>query len=1319
MRPQGKNDEVRVVRLHKRPMTVISECVVESEPECALQRGENTEAASGERSEVSTTVCSSTPLERLEEDYIRCMRVSVEEHEQESAVYIHEGSDMMSQLKDQLAMLPELQDLSPRCDILKADVGEPGVTTEVQERQLKEILKRHCSILLGDGNAAPAPARGVVCDLDVGDAKPAVQRPRPVAPQAAIKVYELLKKLLETKLIEHSESPWASPIVIVQKKNGVDIRMCIDYRVVNGFIQLSNYPLPLIDDLLTGFEGATWFMSLDMASGFWAVRMTERAKLISAFVCPFGHFKWVRMPSGLKNAPLIYQHMINNCLWGFVRLPPEEEVLVDQDVLDYLELGPQRPEKSEVDHHLTALTEPMTVFRRNIPAPSQMGPVLGRRSYIDDIAHGARTWDELCEDLDALLYRLRYSNISVSLPKSEFGKRTIPYLSHEIGAEGIRAIPKIVKGIQDLPFPSTLKGVQSFLGSLNYDHKFIEDFPVVAAVFYELSDEQVRAGRDLSRSKEAFDILKQKIVATPLLRHSDRTKPFVVIPHANQWAACAVHGQEHDGVIQPDRFTGGVLNDAELRYHIAEKEVLAVIQVLHVFKTLIEGCPLVVYTRHSVLKWVIKTKAADENLVSWGVALSQYDLEIQKVQRDEDGLAAILGADKIAESLIPAKGCVKAPPPPPVISIEMLEADYTGVVLSFDGAAKTSTRIGSCGCVLDARGYILDGVTVNDAEYFGLLRGLAMARDRGIQDLVVVVDSRIVIQQVQGLINCNQPNLQRRLAECEVLKKRFNSVRLVHVKREFNQAADYLTSKTLALGKSWGVEEDAERKHLEVVSRIREQLVKTSDEETKLNSEMPKNSPNVVTMGVSEDVTLCGPECEPLPSLREDMLHYAHEDFQGGHEGMYADVERFVKECVDCASGKGSPPNAGPSPGNIEPARPFEAVSMDFVTHLPESVRGNTFLLLFQDMFSGYMMCKPMASKTAQNVAEAYEESVFRRFGASSVIRHDQDPRFMSEVFARFRDLIGNMQRATLAYRPQANGQQERSVQTVIRSVKAYVAEADQSDWDEHAERLMFALNTSFDATRLNTPFYLVHGWDTQGTVSAMLGPKPSTLPERTAYEWRRKFQRDYSYALACAEELQRKAKRARSEEQTRKWRELSDRLKAGFEKGDAVWLYIPKVQPGLSRKLARLWHGPFRIEDVRDDFRVKLKVEDLEYRVNPWVHISRLKPRAIFSRRPKVEVEVEDDDDFDAALLPEDSWEPDNANDVTMEGIQDVRWVKRTRTSKPSREYLVKWKGYADPEWIPVSQLSCGVLLYEFNKGARAKARFQAMQAGDDHPRA
>ncbi|GMG16105.1 unnamed protein product [Phytophthora fragariaefolia] len=101
----------------------------------------------------------------------------------------------------------------------------------------------------------------------------------------------------------------------------------------------------------------------------------------------------------------------------------------------------------------------------------------------------------------------------------------------------------------------------------------------------------------------------------------------------------------------------------------------------------------------------MKSKSADGRCVRWGLAMSHWNLEVRKVQRDEDGLAAILGAgitprehlDEVAETLIPAKGRVKAPP---VISVEMLDDSYTGYVLSLDGAAKTSIRQGSCGCVV-------------------------------------------------------------------------------------------------------------------------------------------------------------------------------------------------------------------------------------------------------------------------------------------------------------------------------------------------------------------------------------------------------------------------------------------------------------------------------------------------------------------------------------------------------------------------------------------------------------------------------------------
>ncbi|KAG3078384.1 hypothetical protein PI124_g19968 [Phytophthora idaei] len=103
--------------------------------------------------------------------------------------------------------------------------------------------------------------------------------------------------------------------MIMLKKNGVDIRLCVDYRLVNAITTLMEYAMPLVDDLLTELESDLWFCSLDATSGFWTVLMTRRARQISSFVCALGHFEWLQMPFGLKNAPMIYQRFIDNALW--------------------------------------------------------------------------------------------------------------------------------------------------------------------------------------------------------------------------------------------------------------------------------------------------------------------------------------------------------------------------------------------------------------------------------------------------------------------------------------------------------------------------------------------------------------------------------------------------------------------------------------------------------------------------------------------------------------------------------------------------------------------------------------------------------------------------------------------------------------------------------------------------------------------------------------------------------------------------------------------------------------------------------------------
>ncbi|GMF45677.1 unnamed protein product [Phytophthora fragariaefolia] len=192
----------------------------------------------------------------------------------------------------ELAFLPDLTDAIPTQLDYSADNVVCGTHSDEQTTRLVKVLQSHERIMISSGNALPPPAYGVVCDIDVQGHRPIRQRAR--------------------------------------RKNGVDIRLCINYKLVNAITLMMEYAMPLVDDLLTELDAYLWFCSLDAASGFWAVMMTRRARWISAFVCALGHFEWLRMPFGLKNAPMIYQRLIDNALWGYVQPKGGWEAFADR-----------------------------------------------------------------------------------------------------------------------------------------------------------------------------------------------------------------------------------------------------------------------------------------------------------------------------------------------------------------------------------------------------------------------------------------------------------------------------------------------------------------------------------------------------------------------------------------------------------------------------------------------------------------------------------------------------------------------------------------------------------------------------------------------------------------------------------------------------------------------------------------------------------------------------------------------------------------------------------------------------------------------------
>ena len=133
-------------------------------------------------------------------------------------------------------------------------VGDQGVPLTEDQARLRKLIWRNNHLLIGKGNALPPAARGAICDIYVGEASPIAQRVRPVAPKFREKLADLITRLILAKIIRPSTSPWSSPIVVIIKKNGEDIRICINYRRVNQLTRLMVFPMPLISELLQDMD---------------------------------------------------------------------------------------------------------------------------------------------------------------------------------------------------------------------------------------------------------------------------------------------------------------------------------------------------------------------------------------------------------------------------------------------------------------------------------------------------------------------------------------------------------------------------------------------------------------------------------------------------------------------------------------------------------------------------------------------------------------------------------------------------------------------------------------------------------------------------------------------------------------------------------------------------------------------------------------------------------------------------------------------------------------------------------------------------------
>ncbi|GFT03324.1 retrovirus-related Pol polyprotein from transposon 17.6 [Trichonephila clavipes] len=340
---------------------------------------------------------------------------------------------------------------------------------------------------------------------------------------------------------EECESPYAAPVVLVPKSNGT-VRLCIDYRKLNAITIPDKYPLPLMDVLLHDAKSTAFMSTLDLKSGYHQVEVNPVDQDKTAFVCPFGTFRYKRMPFGLRNAPATFQR------------------LMDQ-------------------------------FRNGLPNVNIL-------VYLDDIVVLSETFEQHIEDLKMVFDRLKKLKLCANREKCKFVCSRVKYLGFWITPKGIEVDQDKTAEIQNIPSPRNLKPLQSFLQTCSWYRKFIPNFSDIARPLSNLSKKST-AWKWIEIDQQAFQTLKQCLITPPILRQVDPKKPFIIRTDASSYALGAVLLQgESPTDEQPVEYASRLLSSAEKNYSTTEREALAVVWALNKFRGYIEGAEITVASDH-------------------------------------------------------------------------------------------------------------------------------------------------------------------------------------------------------------------------------------------------------------------------------------------------------------------------------------------------------------------------------------------------------------------------------------------------------------------------------------------------------------------------------------------------------------------------------------------------------------------------------------------------------------------------------------------------------------------------------------------------
>ena len=454
---------------------------------------------------------------------------------------------------------------SPQGLILHRDGFVP---TGDEQKQLDEVLTRFKDVL----RDTPGLTNELTLSINTGDSTPVRSHPYRIPPRWKEEVKSQIDLLLSLGIIQASDSPWSSAVVTVRKKDG-GVRICVDYRGVNGVTAPDPYQMPFIEDILDTLATVKFLSKIYLNKGFHQIPIKVEDMHKTAFCTPWGKFQFSRMPFGLRNGPAVFQRLMDKLL---------------HNDLDY------------------------------------------SRVYIDDIVVFSTSWDQHCWHLARVLERLQHAGLTVNVKKCLWGHVRCEFLGHLVGEGKVSPSECKILALKGYPQPVTKKGVRQFLGLAGYYRKYIQNYASHSVLLTDATrksaPERVMWCDDMLNE---FEYLKCELCGVPSLTLPTVQDNFLLQTDASGRGVGAVLSVVRDDTEYPVAYYSRKLKPREQKYSATELEGLAVIAAVQHFDTYLVSHPFTIETDHKALVFLNTTRHANGRLARWALTLQPYTFALK------------------------------------------------------------------------------------------------------------------------------------------------------------------------------------------------------------------------------------------------------------------------------------------------------------------------------------------------------------------------------------------------------------------------------------------------------------------------------------------------------------------------------------------------------------------------------------------------------------------------------------------------------------------------------------------------------------------